>query len=72
MKLQASYETDLYISASNYFAISQKDQFGEESIVLFSPGQLESLLFAVQKAIETKDQWAAETTQEGEGNESFF
>jgi hypothetical protein len=72
MKLQASFETDLYISAGGYFAIRQLDQFGQESIVLFTPNQLESLSFAVKKAIETQDEWSSQITQEGDGNETFF
>lgn len=37
MRLKPTFETDVYISAGGYFAISQTHLMGEEEVVLLSP-----------------------------------
>lgn len=53
MKLQAAYETEVYIGDTGYIVIKQKGPVTEEdSIVFFSVDQAKKLLLALPSLIE--------------------
>ncbi|OEC42541.1 hypothetical protein A7D27_11725 [Pseudomonas sp. 1D4] len=57
MKLKPSFETDVYISAGGYFAISQQTFLGEEQTVVLSPDQLRAVIAHARIQLRTERTW---------------
>ncbi|MFE1814164.1 hypothetical protein [Metapseudomonas otitidis] len=57
MRLKPTYETDVYISESGYFAISQRSALGEEETVVLSPEQLRAVIAHARILLRTERTW---------------
>lgn len=58
MKLRASYETEIYISETDYLVIKQTDALGDEGIIALTHDQVKIIAKELQKWAKNGDWWS--------------